>query len=154
MFEPVKLFGRKVWREVLRLELSSARSADGHLPPPSARNAFGTPAADAASGPASFDAAGSGRRAPLSDRALSRLWLPPSLLYLAPTVLGILLAVQNEGGPISSSRPWVDSPGSPSSEPFSSRADEVDRDAVRGELVRAVQDTVQPAHASLWLRSE
>jgi len=32
--------------------------------------------------------------------------------------------------------------------------DEVDLDAVRGDLVRAVQDTVQPAQASIWLRSE
>lgn len=30
--------------------------------------------------------------------------------------------------------------------------DEVDLDAVRAELVRAVQQTVQPAHASVWLR--
>ena len=30
--------------------------------------------------------------------------------------------------------------------------DEVDLDAVRTELVKAVQETVQPAHASVWLR--
>jgi hypothetical protein len=30
--------------------------------------------------------------------------------------------------------------------------DEVDLDAVRGELVSAVRDTVQPAHASVWRR--
>jgi hypothetical protein len=30
--------------------------------------------------------------------------------------------------------------------------DEVDIDAVRAELVKAVQETVQPAHASVWLR--
>jgi hypothetical protein len=32
--------------------------------------------------------------------------------------------------------------------------DEVDLDSVRAELVDAVQRTVQPAHASIWLRSE
>jgi hypothetical protein len=30
--------------------------------------------------------------------------------------------------------------------------DEVDLDAVRSDLVRAVHETVQPAHASVWLR--
>jgi hypothetical protein len=30
--------------------------------------------------------------------------------------------------------------------------DEVDLDAVRGELVAAVRETVKPAHASVWLR--
>ena len=30
--------------------------------------------------------------------------------------------------------------------------DEIDLDALRAELIRAVGDTVQPTHASLWLR--
>jgi hypothetical protein len=31
--------------------------------------------------------------------------------------------------------------------------DEVDLDAVRSDLIDAVQRTVQPAHASVWLRA-
>jgi hypothetical protein len=32
--------------------------------------------------------------------------------------------------------------------------DEVALDAVRSHLLRAVRDTVQPVHASLWLRAK
>ena len=37
---------------------------------------------------------------------------------------------------------------------FSARLrEEVDLDAVRSDLIDAVQHTVQPAHASVWLRA-